>query len=490
MCKTKKLCVKLRNDVTTLSIALCYACYEGRLDIVKWMIKFTSVNINFKWKFTPLGVACKMGHTEIVYLLLKSQNIDTNCLDARGLTPLLAVCRCKYSQNSMLKYLLTHVNELAVNISDKSGNTSLHYAIWVNKEESILHNACLKGDELTVIRLLRESSEAEKFVNSLDKFGNTPLHLACLERRVNIINILMYHGADETITNDRRETAEQIAGDKQIPRHLLNRIKSQNVQYLLQYLRNNVLLILTIFRLLKRIKLLNQWRRFAKIAFTASIIAKKQILRQYLRTNALFVLAIIRLQAWPTLRKLLHRLQNVVWMASINDSAVKLFTGNTSIHNVIWFIKEESKLHNACEMLCASSESEKFVNSLDSYGNIPLHLASYWHHINDIKILRYHGADETVTNNRRETAEQMFIGKKLQMCSMNKLLNHNVLFIRQYAQSNTLIIFTVIKLHKLRLRRQWRRLVKILFTASILANLQTYESTWNFLCNFLNRIIN
>ena len=54
------------------------------------IITSTSVDINYKGRYTPLGVACGGVHLDIICLLLEFQHSKPNCLDIRGWKPLTA----------------------------------------------------------------------------------------------------------------------------------------------------------------------------------------------------------------------------------------------------------------------------------------------------------------------------------------------------------------------------------------------------------------
>jgi len=56
-----------------------------------------------------------------------------------------------------------------------------------------IHDAAAKGKQATVIALLKENPD---LVNSRDKFGNTPLHVAAKHNRVGIAELLLANGAD------------------------------------------------------------------------------------------------------------------------------------------------------------------------------------------------------------------------------------------------------------------------------------------------------
>jgi len=50
-----------------------------------------------------------------------------------------------------------------------------------------------------------------RLADQRDAYGNTPLHLACEEDRVEEAKLLTAHGADLTITNRERKTPLDLA---------------------------------------------------------------------------------------------------------------------------------------------------------------------------------------------------------------------------------------------------------------------------------------
>ncbi|KAL8850879.1 MAG: hypothetical protein Q9221_004192 [Calogaya cf. arnoldii] len=110
------------------------------------------------------------------------------------------------------------------------------YTIAGNLGNNALHHACRPGNEQickTLIECAKEDSEDQLFLEFLDLKNNdgcTALHLATREQRVSIIQLLLRHGADLTITNRHDVTPLHSAvwrGFKDIMTILLEYAKKQ-----------------------------------------------------------------------------------------------------------------------------------------------------------------------------------------------------------------------------------------------------------------------
>ena len=200
------------NDFERLSEALIESCKYNHLDTVKWLVEHTEVHINSRqsYYYTPLVAASWYGCLDIVKYLIETCHADVNLPDGDYITPLVAACRRVSMSVSM--YLLNDVGDVDVNAVDGNGNTALHYAVWFNKHHkgyTQLHMACVESGDKNVVKRLVYASDQE--VNIQDNEGNTPLHRACEYGHSDIVETLMFAGANETITNDLGQSPAQVA---------------------------------------------------------------------------------------------------------------------------------------------------------------------------------------------------------------------------------------------------------------------------------------
>ena len=257
-----KLSSKFSNDVKVLSKALIESCFNGHLDVVKWLGGHTAADVNYNKEVwgTPLTAACANNHLDIVKYLVETRHADVNLPNSEGNTSLTRACYCVNMSVSM--YLLCEVSDLDVNIADSNGNTALHLAVWRSKGSyTQLHEACgYRGDVTEVLSLVYVRGHK---VNVQNNHGDTPLHLACLYGHSDIVETLMLAGANETITNDEGKTPAQVAVRE---RHseLLKLLDRDSLWQVMQGRRNKlklslvVLMMLTV-KLMRQILMIRRW---------------------------------------------------------------------------------------------------------------------------------------------------------------------------------------------------------------------------------------
>ena len=154
--EAKLFSYKFSNDVMALSEALRLSCLKGHLNVVKWLIDYTAVDVNYinEWgMWTPLTAACENEYLDVVKYLVETGHADVNLAEKEGDTPL--IWACYRVSMSLATYFLCEVTDLDVNITNRLGNTALHYAVWRSKiHHTQLHEACSKGNVTDVLRLI------------------------------------------------------------------------------------------------------------------------------------------------------------------------------------------------------------------------------------------------------------------------------------------------------------------------------------------------
>ena len=146
---------------------------------------------------------------DVVKYLVETSRVDVNLPDSKwGYTPLIMACHS--ASMSMSMYLLREVNDFDVNIANRGGYTTLHFAVSCSKDNGNknLHKACMKGDVTKVMRLV---SVDDHMINVQNNAGYTPLHYACRLGHSDIVKFRMLAGANETSTNYSWLTPPQLA---------------------------------------------------------------------------------------------------------------------------------------------------------------------------------------------------------------------------------------------------------------------------------------
>lgn len=163
-----------------MSHALWVACYGGKADVVEWLMKNTSADVNHRRHIcidyqdimTSLAAACHEGHMSIVARLLTSATpaCDVNIVSSR---------KC---------------------------NSVLHEVIWTC-EFTPLHKFCNENDEAAAAQAY---DLIESDLNKQDSTGATPLHVACLNGHGNVTRMLMSVFPNLEITDDFGDTPVEI----------------------------------------------------------------------------------------------------------------------------------------------------------------------------------------------------------------------------------------------------------------------------------------
>ncbi|CAK4767366.1 unnamed protein product [Aphanomyces euteiches] len=198
-------------DEDDLDLSLFWACRNGYPNVVNILMK-TSVDVNkftdalggddvswrhsarlFRKGTTPLDVACRRNHPDVVGLLLTHDKISVNVTDDEGFTPLMTSCAKGYDE--VAKMLLRH-RSLRVNKRGAAGDTALGIAV--------------QSGYPSIVHLLLQHPEID--VNIKDEIGNTPIILSITTGDVAIVQELLQHPKiDLKVKNKALLTAMDMA---------------------------------------------------------------------------------------------------------------------------------------------------------------------------------------------------------------------------------------------------------------------------------------
>jgi len=227
-------------EVSRGQTPLFFACQEGHENIVKYLVEH-GADINKEYNTegyigrfereifledynittygqTPLFIACKKGHINIVkYLAEHGADInketyakyilwtfDTGEEVSRGLTPLFFACQ--EGHENIVKYLVDHGADI-----NKEYYVINFLEEFFNREEcrgqTPLFLACQKGYENIVKYLVERGAN----INKKDNNGITPLYIACENGYIAIVKYLVEHGANINKKDNISKTPLYIA---------------------------------------------------------------------------------------------------------------------------------------------------------------------------------------------------------------------------------------------------------------------------------------
>ena len=176
---------------------------------------------------TPLHVACRKRHIEMVWYLIGVCRCDPMCKNNDGDTPLHVAC--VYGGIGMVRYL---ISEFRCDLMSKNenGDSPLHFACIYGNIEMVrylidecrcdpmnknndgndsLHVACIYGDKEMVRYLI---GECRCDPMSKSKNGNTLLHIACANRDMEMVQYLIGEcRCDPMSKNNKDNTPLHIA---------------------------------------------------------------------------------------------------------------------------------------------------------------------------------------------------------------------------------------------------------------------------------------
>ena len=185
------------------------AAYFGDLDTVKTLVaEGTEVNTKDEAGYMPLHCALCGGHKEIVQFLL-GEGADVNVKTAADRTPL---CFAQTAETAAL---------LIAEGADANARVEFGH--------TVLHNAVNQGDVQIVALLLAHGANANTKAGSTDSLwkGWTPLHVACDNGRKAIVETLLAEDVDVTAKTDKGETPMSLAkgnGHRQVVELLVQHV--------------------------------------------------------------------------------------------------------------------------------------------------------------------------------------------------------------------------------------------------------------------------
>jgi hypothetical protein len=176
------------------AIPLYYAARFGFRDLVEHQIAEHPEHVNARggYENTPLHVAARAGHADILSLLL-DHGADMGGQGVYGQSPLHRTSRGEKLE--VLNYLLDR--DADINAQDNDGWTPLHLAAF--------------GGAVECARMLLERGPR---INARDDEGWTPLHQAVYRGHIQVVRLLLEHGADVNARDEDGKTPSQLASEE------------------------------------------------------------------------------------------------------------------------------------------------------------------------------------------------------------------------------------------------------------------------------------
>lgn len=166
-------------------------CKNKMFPVVKYLInKGLDVDLVDDNGRTALHIACRVGHSETVKLLLKTKT-DVNAItNFTKLTPIHIAAL--YGRTDIVRLLMEA--GCIIDSVDQNLETPLHLAA--------------RGGHVEALSLITPLS---KKLNSTDIDGRTALHLTVIEDRPECLQILLNHGANKEIVDKKNQRPIDIA---------------------------------------------------------------------------------------------------------------------------------------------------------------------------------------------------------------------------------------------------------------------------------------
>ncbi|XP_028570813.2 histone-lysine N-methyltransferase EHMT1 isoform X1 [Podarcis muralis] len=170
---------------------LMEAAENNHLETVKYLIKAGAlVDPRDAEGSTCLHLAAKKGHYDVVQYLLCNEQVDVNCQDDGGWTPM--IWATEYKHVELVKLLLAKGSD--INIRDNEENICLHWAAF---------SGCVDIAEILLA--------AKCDLHAVNIHGDSPLHIAARENRYECVVLFLSRGSDVALKNKEGETPLQCS---------------------------------------------------------------------------------------------------------------------------------------------------------------------------------------------------------------------------------------------------------------------------------------
>ena len=175
------------RDTKVGNTALIDMSAEGKAEAATFLIRNLGANRHAvdNQGCTALHMACDNGHTELALMLVRDFGLHLEATNNDGTTPLVQAALCGHAVT-----VISLINDLGarVHVVTTAGGTALHQAA----AGTALHQAAAEGFTDTALALI---SIGGARIDAADKYGATPLHLACIAGHPTMVSALLAEGA-------------------------------------------------------------------------------------------------------------------------------------------------------------------------------------------------------------------------------------------------------------------------------------------------------
>ncbi|KAI0989746.1 hypothetical protein GJ496_005742 [Pomphorhynchus laevis] len=236
--------MKVLSDLPPISKSLlCQIAFEGSVEKLELALEgFTDHHNNLialdSNGRNTLHWASLSGNVNMLRFLVQKHKIPINCKDGLGWTPLMIAVSAGRHQAAL--FLID--SGASISQTNNNGQTALHFAVSKNRSElvnellnnvdnqetvvntsdvfgvSALHRAVSVASKEIVRRLVDAGASAE----IKDTEGNTALHLAALEGKIEVIQLLIHNNSDLLRTRNKEgKLPFDLASNPDIRRQLI-----------------------------------------------------------------------------------------------------------------------------------------------------------------------------------------------------------------------------------------------------------------------------
>lgn len=168
---------------------VCFAMrYDERLEFISGPEATQHLNCrDHEQGLTPLHIAVRENNEPLLICLLEHPLTNPNLYDLQHKTPLLLAIE---NQRTQLALRLVRNSKCSVNARDRKQSTALMYAVRLG-DVHLAHEILKKGVD---------------DINAQDNYLCTALHYSCCNVSCEMLDLLLYYGADPSIRNLSNET--------------------------------------------------------------------------------------------------------------------------------------------------------------------------------------------------------------------------------------------------------------------------------------------